>query len=31
MVANRLNGPALLHVHQEIYPDIQRVIDVFAS
>ena len=31
MVANRLNGLALLHVHQEIYPDVQRVIDVFAS
>ena len=31
VVADRLNGLALLHVHQEIHPDVQRVIDVFAS
>ena len=31
MVADRLNGLALLHEHQEIHPDVQRVIDVFAS
>ena len=30
MVANSLNGLALLHVHQEIHPDVQRVIDIFA-
>ena len=31
MVDDRLNGLALLYVHQEIHPDIQKIIDVFAS
>ena len=31
MVAERLNGIALMHVHQEIIPDTQKVIDLYAS
>ena len=31
MVDDRFNGLALLYVHQEIHPDIQKIIDVFAS
>ena len=30
MVSDRLNGLALMHVHQDIVPDIQKVIDLFA-
>ena len=28
--AERLNGTALMRVHQEIVPDIEKVIDTFA-
>ena len=31
MTADRLNGLALMHVHQNIAPDIEKVIDMFAS
>ena len=30
MISKRLNGIALMHVHQEIVPDIEKVIDLFA-
>ena len=30
MISERLNGIALMHVHQEIVPDIEKVIDLFA-
>ena len=30
MVSERLNGIALMHVHQEIVPDIEKVIDLFS-
>ena len=29
-ISERLNGIALMHVHQEIVPDIEKVIDLFA-
>ena len=31
MVSERLNGIALMHVHQEIVPDIGKVIDLFST
>ena len=31
MVSERLNGIAFMHVHQEIVPDIGKVIDVFST
>ena len=31
MVSERLNGIALMHVHQEIVPDIEKVIDLFST
>ena len=31
MVAERLNGIALMHVHEEIVPDIEKVIDLFST
>ena len=31
MVSERLNGIALMHVHQEIVLDIAKVIDVFST
>ena len=31
MIGERLNGLALLHVHQEIVPDFEEVIDKFAA
>ena len=31
MVSERLNGIALMHVHQEIIPDTGRVIDLYAG
>ena len=31
MVSERLNGIALMHVHQEIAPDIEKVIDLFST
>ncbi|XP_065654903.1 52 kDa repressor of the inhibitor of the protein kinase-like [Hydra vulgaris] len=31
MSENRLNGLALMSIHQEIVPDINRVIEIFAS
>ena len=30
MISERLNGITLMHVHQEIVPDIKKVIDLFA-
>ena len=30
MVEERLNGLALMQIHQEIIPDIEKVIDKFA-
>ena len=30
MISERLNGIALMHVHQEIVPEIGKVIDLFA-
>ena len=30
MISERLNEIALMHVHQEIVPDIEKVIDLFA-
>ena len=30
MISERLNGIALMHVHQEIVLDIEKVIDLFA-
>ena len=30
MISERLNGIALMHVHQEIVPDIEKLIDLFA-
>ena len=30
MISERLNGIALMHVHQEIVPDIEKVTDLFA-
>ena len=30
MVSERLNGIALMHVHQEIIPDTEKVIDLYA-
>ena len=31
MVSERLNGIALMHVHQEIVLDIEKVIDLFST
>ena len=31
MVSERLNGIALIHVHQGIVPDIERVMDLFST
>lgn len=31
MVEDRLNGLALMHIHQEIEPDVERVIDKFSA
>ena len=31
MVSERLSGIALMHVHQEIVPDIEKVIDLFST
>ena len=31
MVSERLNGTALMHVHQEIVPDLEKVIDLFST
>ena len=31
MVSERLNAIALMHVHQEIDPDIEKVIDLFST
>ena len=31
MTSERLNGIALMHVHQEIVPDIENVIDLFST
>ena len=31
MVSERLNGIAFMHVHQEIVPDIEKVIDLFST
>ena len=31
MSESRFNGLALLQIHQDIYPDVDRVIDIFAS
>ena len=31
MVSEILNGIALMHVHQEINPDIEKVIDLFST
>ena len=31
MVSEILNGIALMHVHQEIVPDIEKVIDLFST
>ena len=31
MVSERLNDIALIHVHQEIVPDIEKVIDLFST
>ena len=30
MVSERLNGIALTHIHQEIVPDVEKVIDLYA-
>jgi hypothetical protein len=30
MVEDRLNGLALMKIHQEIVPDVEKVIDKFA-
>ena len=30
IISERLNGIALMHVHQENVPDIEKVIDLFA-
>ena len=30
MVSERLNGIALMHIHQEIVPDVEKVIDLYA-
>ena len=31
MVSERLNGIALMHAHQKIVPDIEKVIDLFFT
>ena len=31
MFSERLNGIALMHVHQEIIPDIEKVKDLFST
>ena len=31
MVSERLNSIALMHVHQEVVPDIEIVIDLFST
>ena len=31
MISERLNGIALLHVHQETVPDIEKVIGLFST
>ena len=31
MAADRLNGLALLYIHQDINPDIEKIIDLFAK
>ena len=31
MVSERLDGIALMHVNQEIIPDIEKVIDLFST
>ena len=31
MVEDRLNGLALMQIHQEIEPDVYQVLDIFAS
>ena len=31
MVENRLNGLALMQIHQVIEPDVHQVLDIFAS
>ena len=31
MFSERLNGTALMHAHQEIVPDIEKVIDLFST
>ena len=31
MVSERLNGIALMHVHKEVVPDIEKVIDLFST
>ena len=31
MVSERLNDIALMHLHQEIFPDIEKVIDLFST
>ena len=31
MVTDPLNGIALIHVHREINPDVNKVIDLFAT
>ena len=31
MVSERLNGIAIMHVDQEIVPDIEKVIDLFST
>ena len=30
MVSERLNGIASMHIHQEIVPDVEKVIDLYA-
>ena len=31
LISDRLNGITLTHVHQEIVPDVEKVIDLFAE
>ena len=31
MVSERLNGIALMHVHQEIVPDTEKVIELYGG
>ena len=31
MVSERLNDIALMHVHQEMVPDIEKIIDLFST